>query len=119
MKGLSVYSKSTEVITVSKEGEGCHTSMIDRQAVYDKWRKDVLTQAHLLKDDWQVDHIVPKEQGGTDDINNLYPAQRIVNHYKRCLDNEKFRTWLLGGLHETSSPRTRERRKEKAEGVPP
>ncbi len=58
--------------------------MIDRRAVYDKFGGRCAYTGTPLKDDWQVDHIVPKEQGGTDDINNLYPAQRIVNHYKRC-----------------------------------
>ena len=93
--------------------------MIDRQAVYDKFGGRCAYTGTLLKDDWQVDHIVPKRQGGTDDINNLYPAQRIVNHYKRCLDNEKFRTWLLGGLHLRlrklhKNPRTEKGRKRKA-----
>ena len=73
--------------------------MIDRKAVYDKFGGKCAYTGTPLKDDWQVDHIIPKGLGGTDDINNLLPAQRIVNHYKRCLDNETFKTWLLGGLH--------------------
>jgi 5-methylcytosine-specific restriction endonuclease McrA len=93
--------------------------MIDRQAVYNKFCGRCAYTGTPLKDDWQVDHIVPKRQGGTDDIANLYPAQRIVNHYKRCLDNETFKTWLLGGLHLRlrklpKNPRTEKGRKRKA-----
>ena len=74
--------------------------MINRKLVYEKYNGKCAYTGTPLKDDWQVDHIIPKAQGGTDDIENLLPAQRIVNHYKRCLDNETFKTWLLGGLHE-------------------
>lgn len=93
--------------------------MIDRRAVYDKFGGRCAYTGTLLKDDWQVDHIVPKRTGGTDELSNLLPAQRIVNHYKRCLDNEKFRTWLLGGLHERlrklpKNPRTEKGARRKA-----
>lgn len=61
-----------------------------------------------LEDDWQADHIIPvnrdlitneitKKQN--DNIDNIVPVQRIINHYKHSLDLETFRTWLLGGLH--------------------
>lgn len=59
-----------------------------------------------LEDDWQIDHLVPKlafrlsGESGVDDLDNLMPVQRIVNHYKRCLTLEEFRDWYLGGLHE-------------------
>ena len=59
-----------------------------------------------LEDDWQVEHIKPRfhyeygiEQGNPDNINNLVPVQKLINHYKRALDLEEFRTWYLGGLH--------------------
>jgi hypothetical protein len=54
-----------------------------------------------LKDDWQVDHIKPKinyRGVNCDDIENLFPAQRIVNHYKGALPLDVFRNWFLGGL---------------------
>ena len=73
--------------------------MIDRDAVYNKFGGRCAYTGRPLGSDWQVDHIVPREQGGTDDMSNLLPALRIVNHYKRCLDNETFKSWLLGGLH--------------------
>jgi len=74
--------------------------MIDRKAVYDKYGGRCAYTGTPLNEDWQVDHIVPKILGGTDDIDNLLPVQRIVNHYKRDTNLEDFRTWLLGGLHE-------------------
>jgi len=57
-----------------------------------------------LKDDWQIDHVFPISTIGLGidhhHIDNLVPAQRIVNHYKRSLTLEYFRKWYLGGLHE-------------------
>ena len=50
--------------------------------------------------DMQVDHIIPKRNGGTDSSNNLRPSCRLCNHYKRALDVETFRNWALGKLHE-------------------
>ena len=93
--------------------------MIDRQAVYDKFGGRCAYTGTLLKDDWQVDHIVPKRTGGTDELSNLLPAQRIVNHYKRALSTELFKTWFLGGLHERlrklpKNPRTEKGAKHKA-----
>jgi 5-methylcytosine-specific restriction endonuclease McrA len=70
-----------------------------REQIYKKYGGRCAYTGTPLKDDWQVDHIIPKRRGGTDDINNLVPAQRIVNHYKRALSLEKFRVLWLGGLH--------------------
>lgn len=62
-----------------------------------------------LLPDWQVDHVQPviayqigsyPYKGNPNDIDNLMPCQRIINHYKGSLPLEKFRTWFLGGLHE-------------------
>ena len=39
----------------------------------------------------QVDHIIPKFNGGTDYINNLNPSCRRCNHYKRSMSLEFFR----------------------------
>lgn len=85
-----------------------------------------------LKDDWQVDHLIPKSHYiwlspkhlravnfDLDDIENLIPSQRIINHYKRSLSIMEFKAWYLGGLHErlkklpkkTNSPRTIERKR--------
>lgn len=74
--------------------------MIDRQAVHDKFGGRCAYTGKPLGDDWQVDHIIPKCLGGTDDIDNLVPVLAIVNHYKRSLSLKDFKEWYLGGLHE-------------------
>ena len=55
-----------------------------------------------LGDDWQVDHVIPqykfKEniiQGNKDDIDNLLPTIKIINHYKRAQDLELFRKYMM------------------------
>lgn len=61
-----------------------------------------------LEDDWQIDHIKPRimyqigsyqYEGNPDDIENLIPCQRIINHYKRALVLDSFRNWFLGEMH--------------------
>lgn len=42
----------------------------------------------------QVDHKKPLYAGGSDDIENMFPACRSCNHYKSTQDIEKFRTYL-------------------------
>ena len=44
----------------------------------------------------QVDHKKPLYAGGSDDIENMFPACRSCNHYKSTRDIEKFRTYLQG-----------------------
>jgi len=48
--------------------------------------------------DMQLDHIRPKCQGGTDDINNLNPTCRRCDHYKRSMCLSTFRA-MLKTLH--------------------
>lgn len=63
----------------------------------------------VLKEDWQVDHVKPLIRNwwtntamfkNNHNLENMFPVQKIVNHYKGSLDLETFRTWYLGGLHE-------------------
>lgn len=91
---------------------------MNRQVIHDKFGGRCAYTGKPLGDDWQIDHVVPKRQGGTDNDDNLVPVLAIANHYKRCLDNEKFKKWLLGGLHERlkklpKNPRTERGRKRK------
>lgn len=59
-----------------------------------------------LQPDWQVDHAVPRRlvkfgvisKEESEDISNLYPCQRIINHYKRSKSINGFRE-LLSTLH--------------------
>ena len=71
-----------------------------------------------LKENWEVDHLIPKRRGGTNDISNLLPVQKIINHYKRALTLEEFRNLWLGGLHKRlaklpKNPRTEKGRRRK------
>ena len=72
---------------------------IDRQKVYDKYNGHCAYCGKPISiKDMQVDHILPKRNGGTDDIDNLNPSCRLCNHYKRAADTETFRNVLLGEL---------------------
>lgn len=53
-----------------------------------------------LDDIWQVDHMIPLayfgwRDGDPNHIDNLVPALRIVNHYKRALTVDGFRRYPL------------------------
>jgi 5-methylcytosine-specific restriction endonuclease McrA len=71
-----------------------------RQAVYDKFQGLCAYTGKPLEDDWQIDHMEPHFYGrmynrDPNRPDNLVPALRIVNHYKRCLDLEGFRAYML------------------------
>ena len=81
---------------------------VDRQLVFNKFGGKCAYSGTDLKDDWQIDHIVPKSLKLTpeyhgischNDIKNLVPVQRIINHYKRSLSLIDFKNWYLGQLH--------------------
>lgn len=77
-----------------------------RQFIFEKFDGLCAYTGTPLKEDWQIDHKVPRifyeisGKDGVDDVENLIPCQRIVNHYKKGLPLEEFRTWYPGGLHE-------------------
>lgn len=84
-----------------------------RQQVWDKYNGKCAYTGKPLGDDWQVDHMTPKvmddnifkfdatgevvrlERKYINNIENLMPACYIVNHYKRALDLEGFRRYML------------------------
>lgn len=43
---------------------------------------------------FQVDHLHPRYLGGTDEMDNLVPACRICNYYKKTLSVEQLREQL-------------------------
>jgi len=72
-----------------------------------------------LESDWQVDHVVPKHwcyfiKKNPDDIQNLVPCQKIINHYKRALSVERFKLSWLGGLHKRLAKLPKNPRTEKS-----
>lgn len=105
-----------------------YISKKDREIIRNKYGGKCAYTGTDLKDDWQVDHIIPVRRNlfgtgalGEDNhsIENMVPCQRIVNHYKHSLLLEEFRTWLLGGLHERlktlpKNPKTEKSAKRKA-----
>ena len=85
-----------------------------RQQVYEKFGGKCAYTGLPLPEDWQVDHMtskiqhewttyyrhgdldtIKKELKTVDNIDNLVPTLRIVNHYKRSLDLEGFRRYML------------------------
>lgn len=92
--------------------------MQNRDIIKNKYGGKCAYSGTDLLDDWQVDHIIPKRLGGTDDTDNLMPVQRIINHYKRALSLDDFRNLWLGGLHKRlkklpKNPRTENGQKRK------
>ena len=72
---------------------------IDRQKVYEKYNGHCAYCGKVITiKDMQVDHILPKRLGGTDDIDNLNSSCRLCNHYKRANSIESFRDFALGGI---------------------
>lgn len=85
-----------------------------KKQVYDKYGGKCAYTGALLDADWQIDHIEPKSSFiwrqqdyvkkiyGIDcevnDIQNLNPAQKIINHYKRHLSIDEFRA-RVNNLH--------------------
>lgn len=43
----------------------------------------------------QVDHIVPVEFGGTNDLDNLNPSCHSCNYAKGCFDLERYRAYCI------------------------
>lgn len=65
---------------------------IDRKAVYEKYDGCCAYCGKPIEFmDMQVDHIIPKIRGGTDEFENLNPSCRRCNHYKRQMSLEAFR----------------------------
>lgn len=72
---------------------------IDRPKVYDKYNEHCAYCGKIIHiRDMQVDHILPKRNGGTNNFSNLNPSCRQCNYYKKSLDLEDFRK-LMKTLH--------------------
>lgn len=73
---------------------------VDRQVVFDKYGGRCaycgapLTRGRSGDTAFQVDHLHPRYLGGSDEMDNLVPACRICNHYKKTFSVEQFREQL-------------------------
>lgn len=85
-----------------------------RELIYQKYGGRCAYTGRPLEPDWQVDHVVShylfgytimkdcvsreeynKRKKEVNNMENLVPALRIVNHYKRSLDLEGFRRYMM------------------------
>lgn len=100
----------------------------EREIIKQKFGGKCAYSGTELKDDWQVDHFIPIirnwfSKGAVFEnrhhIDNMFPCQKIINHYKGNLSPEEFRDWYLGGLSRRLSklpknPKTEKSKKRKA-----
>jgi 5-methylcytosine-specific restriction endonuclease McrA len=105
-----------------------YISKKNREIVKNKFGGKCAYTGTELMPDWQVDHVKPIlrnwfSKGAVFEkehhIDNMFPTQKIINHYKGSLDLETFRKWFLGGLHERlkklpKNPKTEKSHKKKA-----
>lgn len=75
----------------------------NRETIKNKFNGLCAYTGKPLGDDWQVDHMTSKFKHSFSEncyeevnhIDNLLPAIGIVNHYKRSLDLEGFRRYMI------------------------
>ena len=71
-----------------------------KKRLYEKFGGRCAYTGQPLGEDWQVDHMTPRQQGwrykgvSLDVEGNLVPACKIINHYKRDKDVEGFREYI-------------------------
>ena len=80
--------------------------MTKREKVYNKFNGKCAYTGTPLESDWQIDHMESKyinsyyaykgvlDEKNVNRIENLFPAQKIINHYKRAFDLEFFRDYM-------------------------
>ena len=100
----------------------------NREVVKNKFKGKCAYSGTELREDWQVDHVKPIIRNWYDGtvvfkdahkIENMFPVQKIINHYKGSMDLELFRTWYLADLHKRlkklpKNPKTEKSIKRKA-----
>lgn len=82
-----------------------YISKKDREIIKQKFGGKCAYTGTELMDDWQVDHMESVERnwwtntaqkGENHNIDNMVPAQRIINHYKHSMGLEQFRDFMKG-----------------------
>ena len=72
-----------------------NVSQLTRLMVYQKYHgRCAYCGRKIGYSDMQVDHFIPQRSGGDDDLENLMPACRMCNHYKRAHSLETFREYI-------------------------
>jgi hypothetical protein len=78
-------------------------SVRKKMLVFEKYNGKCAYTGRPLGDEWQVDHMIPRcriawglhPDMDANHIDNLMPALGIVNHYKRAMDLEMFRKYMM------------------------
>lgn len=77
-----------------------YISKKDREIIYNKFDGKCAYSGTKLESDWQVDHLKPIRRNWWENsalfeedhkLNNMFPSQGIINHYKFSLSIEEFR----------------------------
>lgn len=74
-----------------------------REEIYNKYNGLCAYTGKPLGNDWQIDHMISKSSffylklklSDINNIDNLMPTLRIVNHYKRAYHLEEFRAYMM------------------------
>lgn len=94
-----MFSKNSSITSLNNH---LKDMKLDRQKVFEKCNGLCAYTWKPLWEDWQVDHVFPKYlhylwsvEWDVNHIDNLLPAIRIINHYKRWRTLEEFREYML------------------------
>jgi 5-methylcytosine-specific restriction endonuclease McrA len=69
-----------------------------RDIVYAKFDGHCAYCGCVLEKGWQVDHIIPKVDGGKDDLNNLHPSCPKCNGFKKYTSLNYFKDRMINLL---------------------
>jgi 5-methylcytosine-specific restriction endonuclease McrA len=68
---------------------------MNRELIHQKYKgKCAYCGKDITVKNMQIDHVIPKYHGGTNEETNLMPTCRRCNHYKRAWDLESFRDMI-------------------------
>lgn len=81
---------NSQVMSVTKKRK--KLTKKERQQIHESFNKRcAYCGCDLAIKDMQVDHVKPLHNGGSDTLDNMFPACRPCNHRKSTLDIEQFR----------------------------
>lgn len=81
-----------------------YISKKNREVVKNKFGGKCAYTGTCLLPDWQIDHVKAVRRNWwlnnsmmcerNDNLENMFPSQRIINHYKHSMDLEQFRNFM-------------------------